>query len=91
MASARHNRRRRRGRGRFGPLFKLLCAAAVVLALTVGATVFFRVETVVVTGNSRYTQEEIVAVSGIEIEDNLYAMNKFQIQQQIREQLPYIS
>ena len=91
MASARHNRRRRRGRGRFGPRFQLLCAVAVVLALTVGATVFFRVETVVVTGNSRYTQEEIVAVSGIEIEDNLYAMNKFQIQQQIREQLPYIS
>ena len=27
-----------------GPLFKLLCAAAVVLALTVGATVFFRVD-----------------------------------------------
>ena len=91
MASARHNRRRRRGRGRFGPLFKLLCAAAVVLALTVGATVFFRVETVVVTGNSRYTQEEVVAASGIEVGDNLYAMNKFHVQQQIREQLPYVS
>ena len=91
MASARHNRRRRRGRGRFGPLFKLLCAVAVVLALTVGATVFFRVETVVVSGNSRYTQEEVVAASGIELGDNLYAMNKFHIQQQIREQLPYIA
>ena len=48
MASARNNRRRRRGRGRLGPLFKLLCVLAVVVALTMGATVFFQVETVVV-------------------------------------------
>ena len=40
------NRTRRRNRGRFGPLFKLLCIIAVVVALTAGATVFFRVETV---------------------------------------------
>ena len=91
MAAARSNRRRRRSRGRFGPLLKLLCAAAVVVALTVGATVFFRVETVEVTGNSRYTQEEVAAASGIELGDNLYAMNKFSIQRQIRELLPYVS
>ena len=89
MAAARNNRRRsRRGRGRFGPLFKLLCAAALVLALTVGATVFFRVETVVVSGNSRYTQEEVVAASGIETGDNLFQMNKYQVAQHIRETLP---
>ena len=40
------SRTRRRNRGRFGPLFKLLCIIAVVVALTAGATVFFRVETV---------------------------------------------
>lgn len=91
MAAARNNRRRsRRGRGRFGPLFKLLCAAALVLALTVGATVFFRVETVVVSGNSRYTQEEVVAASGIETGDNLFHMNKYQVAQHIRETLPYV-
>ena len=91
MAAARSNRKRRRSRGRFGPLLKLLCAVALAAALTVGVTVFFRVETVAVEGASRYTPEEIVEASGIQTGDNLYAMNKFQVQQQLRELLPYIS
>ena len=73
------SRTRRRSRGRFGPLFKLLCLLAVGVALTVGATVFFRVESVVISGNQRYTQEEILAASGIEMGDNLYGLNKVRI------------
>ena len=80
----------RRNRGRFGPLFKLLCAAAVIVAMTVGATVFFRVETVSVTGNQRYTEEEIVAASGIQLGDNLYSLNKVRIDRSLRTSLPYI-
>ncbi len=85
-----YNRKRRRSRGRLGPLFKLLCLAALVVALTAGATVFFRVETVAVVGNQRYTQEEIVAASGIQMGDNLYALNKTRIDGNIRTALPYI-
>lgn len=84
------SRTHRRNRGRFGPLFKLLCVLAVVVALTGGATVFFRVETVAVTGNQRYTREEIVAASGIQMGDNLYALNKVSIGRKIRTQLPYV-
>ncbi|MGE4276073.1 MAG: cell division protein FtsQ/DivIB [Lawsonibacter sp.] len=90
MAPVRNNRRRRRGRGRFGPLFKLLCALAVVVALTMGATVFFQVETVVVSGNSRYTQEEVVQATGIQTGDNLFRMNKYQVARQVRQTLPYV-
>lgn len=90
MARNSRSRKRRRNRGRLGPLFKILCLLALVVALTAGATVFFRVEQVVVTGNSRYTQEEIVEVTGIERGDNLYGWNKFNIAQRLRETLPYI-
>lgn len=90
MSSARNNRRRRKSRGRFGPLFKLLCVLTVVVAVTMGATVFFQVETVAVSGNSRYTQEEVAAASGIQTGDNLFHMNKNQVARQIRETLPYI-
>ena len=90
MASARNNRRRRRGRGRLGPLFKLLCVLAVIVALTLGATVFFQVETVAVSGNNRYTEEKVVQASGIQMGDNLFHMNKNQVARQIRQQLPYI-
>ena len=84
------SRTRRRNRGRFGPLCKLLCVVGVILALTVGATVFFRVEQVTVSGNQRYTQEEIIAASGIQLGDNLYSLNKVRIDQKIRTTLPYI-
>ena len=90
MSRRSRSRTSRRNRGRFGPLFKLLCVLAVVVALTGGATVFFRVETVEVTGNQRYTREEIVAASGIQTGDNLYALNKVSIDRKIRTQLPYV-
>ena len=90
MSRHSRSRTRRRNRGRFGPLFKLLCVVGVIVALTVGATVFFRVETVTVTGTQRYTQEEIVTASGIQLGDNLYSLNKVRIGQNIRTTLPYI-
>jgi len=61
----------------------------VVVALTMGATVFFQVETVVVSGNSRYTEEEVVRATGIQVGDNLYRMNKNQIADKVLRELPY--
>lgn len=84
------SRTRRKNRGRFGPLFKLLCVLAVVVALTAGATVFFRVERVSVSGNQRYSQEEIIAASGIHLGDNMYSLNKVRIDRSIRTKLPYV-
>ena len=90
MVSARHNRKRKHGRRRMGLLFKLLCGAALAAALTVGATVFFQVETIAVVGSSRYTPEEVIAASGVVVGDNLFRMSKTQVSQRIRQQLPYI-
>lgn len=90
MASARKSRRRKRRKGRLGLLLKLMCASAVVVALTIGATVFFRVEEIIVAGNSRYTQEEIIAITGIQQGDNLYRINKTVISNELRQSLPYI-
>ena len=87
---SQRSRTRRRNRGRFGPLFKLLCLIALIVALTGGATVFFRVEQVVVEGNQRYTQEEIIAAAGIQEGDNLYALNKYRMSERLRQTLPYI-
>lgn len=90
MSSARNNRRRRKNKGRFGLLFKLLSVAAVLVALTVGATVFFQVEEVVVSGNARYTPQEVVEASGIQKGDNLFRLNKNAIARTVRESLPYV-
>ena len=90
MARERTNKRRKRNRSRASLLLKILCGAGVAAALTMGATVFFRVEQVEVTGNSRYTAEEIQTASGIKAGDNLFHMNKFQIEGEMRHGLPYL-
>lgn len=88
--AARKQHTHRRGKGRLGKLIQLLFILALLAAMTVGATVFFQVEQVVVTGNSRYTQEEIVAATGIKAGDNLFRMNKFAIQDHVLEEMPYL-
>ncbi len=90
MASGRQKRRRKRGRGILGSLFKLLCALAVAGALVFGATVFFQVETVQVEGTSRYTPDQIVEVSGVLPGDNLYRFSKSDVITRILDTLPYV-
>ncbi len=90
MSSARNSHRRRRNRGRFGLLFKVLAAAAMLLALTMGATVFFQLEHVVVEGYHRYTPQQIEAASGLQVGDNLFHLNKNHISADIRQKLPYV-
>ena len=51
---------------------------------------FFRVDTVVITGEKRYTEAEIRQASGVEDGDNLFLLNKYQVIRNIAEALPYI-
>lgn len=90
MAAHKNKRRRKRNKSRLAPLLKLLSILTLFLAATYGATVFFQVESVNVTGYERYTQEQVVAASGIELQDNLFRMNKHEIANKILSTLPYI-
>lgn len=87
---SRHNRRRYKKRRRFGFLYKMLVVIAMVVAVCIGATVFFRVEELVVSGNVRYTPQQVIDASGIVQGDNLFGMNKFDRARRIRRQLPYV-
>jgi cell division protein FtsQ len=62
----------------------------IAVAIVVGCIVFFKVQHIEVSGNSRYTQEEVVAATGIQVEDNLFRLNKFKIAEGLRANLPYI-
>lgn len=63
---------------------------AVIAALVVGATVFFRLQNIQVMGAQRYSTQQIIAASGAIQGENLFAMNKFDMAAQIRYQLPYV-
>lgn len=66
--------------------FLIAIGAAVVLSITV----LFRIDTIQVTGQSRYTEQEIVQMSGIEVGENLFLADTATAKQQIEEKLPYI-
>ena len=83
-------KRKRRRQGRFAPVFKLLFLVAMAAALVLGATVFFQVEHIVVTGNSRYTQQAVINATGIDLGDNLFGVSKTHVSQNIRRRLPYV-
>lgn len=88
MPRQKKKRRRRGGLSRLlRPLSVLLAAVAVVAALTM----FFKVETIEVTGAGRYTAEEIIAASGVETGDNLILLDRYRIAQRIYTALPYIT
>lgn len=53
-------------------------------------TLFFRVDNIVVTGQKRYTAEEIQAASGVELGSNMYLLNKYDVVRAITGELPYI-
>ena len=89
MARRKRNTRRRR-RGSFAALYKLLCLVLIVGAMVAAMAVFFKTEQVVVTGNVRYTEEQIADACGVNRGDNLFFMNKYDVAGQITDALPYV-
>ena len=86
---ARRHGRGRRGR-RFGVLYKLLTLVVVCAAAVLALTLFFKVESVEVTGNSRYSAQEIQDACGVQLGDNLYLLSKPDMVQRLHQRLPYI-
>ena len=86
---ARRRRSRRRSR-RFGVLYKLLTLVVVCAAAVLALTLFFKVETVEISGNSRYSDGEIQEACGVQLGDNLYLLSKPDMVQKLHQQLPYI-
>ncbi len=79
----------KRNRMIFASFISILIVLITVLVLSL--TVFFHIDTITVKGTSRYENEQIIKVSGIEKGDNLFLSHAEKAQEKITEQLPYIS
>lgn len=84
----RHNRQKKRGR--MGGLYRVAAVLLVLAAVAAGCIVFFRVRTIQVEGNLRYTPEDIVSASGLETGSYLALLDTVTMARQIRAQLPYV-
>lgn len=71
-------------------LMKILIVAAVVVAITLGLSVFFKVEKVYVHGNKAYSAYTVQEEGGIEIGSNLLSLNNTRACGKIMAALPYV-
>lgn len=71
-------------------ILQLLTVTAVVAALLLGVSVFFKVDTVVVSGSNKYSEWDIKQASGIEAGDHLLTLGRAEAAAKIFAKLPYV-
>ena len=71
-------------------LMKILIVFAVVVAITLGISVFFKVEKVMVYGNKAYSAWTVQEAGGIETGSNLLSLNNTRACGKIMAALPYV-
>lgn len=86
-AAQRRKRRRKKRAIALLSFFLILCVITLVVLCF---TVFFKIETISVSGDTRYTQDQIILASGVGIDQNLLLLNDRQIVERIQTALPYI-
>lgn len=88
---ARRRNHNRHKRGRFGFLYKLLSVLAICIVIVIALTLFFRVDTITITGEDRYSKSDIIEATGLSTGDNLFLLNKYSIAENLLKKLPYIA
>ncbi len=71
-------------------LFQLGSVVAVVLAITFGLSIFFKVETVMVSGAQKYSAWTVKEASGIQEGDSLLSFGEIKAIGNIMAELPYV-
>jgi cell division septal protein FtsQ len=90
-AARRRAFRRRKHRRRVLTVFYLfLFLLVLAVAAALSMTVLFQITDVSVAGSSRYSQQEIIAASGIRKGDNLFLTKTGNVSRAIEQKLPYL-
>lgn len=86
----RRRYRRRNTRGRFAAIYRLMIFVVICGAIAAALALFFKVDQVEVSGNGRYSTEEIIEASGVTVGENLFFLNKYEAAARITQELPYV-
>ena len=89
MPRRRRNHKRRR-RGRFSFLYKVLSVLLICGAIVGAMTFLFRVNEIEISGVSHYSEAEILTAAGVKQGDNLYLINKYDVADDIFAELPFV-
>lgn len=81
---------RKRKIKRFFTAFSIFLVIAVI-SVMLSLTVFFKTEKIIVTGETRYSQEDIINLSGIETGENIFLCDKAAASKKIVDALPFVA
>ncbi|MCH5194791.1 MAG: FtsQ-type POTRA domain-containing protein [Oscillospiraceae bacterium] len=87
MRDVRRGQRRKRNMSLY---YGTVLLIALVIFAILSVTVFFRTETVIITGSSVYSIDEIISASGIEGGENMIRKNMGKAEERITSELVYI-
>lgn len=65
-------------------------AVLVLLAIVFAPTIFFQVSKINVTGDTRYTSEQLIKSTGVEQGDNMFFLDTKQIAADLKDEYPYL-
>lgn len=84
-----NQRKSRKKRG--GHFFSFLLFLTILVVIIASVTMFLQTSEILVTGAEKHSAAQIIEASGLRIGDNLFAVNKFEVERKIKEQYPYIA
>lgn len=70
-------------------LLKFVAALAVIALVILAMGIFFRTETIVVEGNTKYYDSDIIEISGIPVGKSLYGFDKYKAIERIQASFAY--
>lgn len=89
--SKKSQRRRRRARRDGAPtVLVLLCLLVSTVAVILAVTIFFKIRTITLTGDTRYSQAYVAQASGLELGENLVLFDKLSVRDGIFDACPYL-
>lgn len=88
--SKSRRRRRRNSRGGAPAVLVLLCLVVAAAAILTAMTIFFKVRSITLSGETRYSAQEVAEASGLREGDNLILFNKFRAINSIFDACPYL-
>jgi len=91
---SRDRRKQKKNRGlssgQIDLIYKLALFVSLIVAVVFVCTVFFKVKTIAVIGGKVCLPEQVAQASGVQLEDKLLFVNRFEVSEGIFEALPYV-
>ncbi len=87
----KRNKKKRNIKKIFIVIYRVLLLTLILVGGTYAVSIFFQISDIRVEGQTKYTQEEIIEVAGVQIEDNLIFAMDFMIRNKIMNTYPYVA